>query len=164
MGEEEREQSEDEKCEAGRDEVDEGDGEKQGDDGDGEEEGCVRRLVSQMREEWEDGVVYVGTTNGFNFAVTHQRNSGDVHKAHEVLDSLQIGLPNRGSFGRLRRGSRGYGVPGMLATIGWLSWIRSKENRDEEGVGNEESQPREEALRVSQVSSSINQTCPEKRG
>jgi hypothetical protein len=67
MGEEEWEQSEDENCEAGRDEVDEGDGEKQGDDGDGEEEGCVRRLVGQMREEWEDGVVYVGTTNVFRF-------------------------------------------------------------------------------------------------
>ena len=77
------------------------------------------------------------------------RNGDDVHEAHEVLDSLQIGLPNRGSFRRLRRGSGRYGVPGMLVAISWLSWIRSKENRDEESVGNEESQPREETLSVS---------------
>jgi hypothetical protein len=45
MSEEEREQSEDENCEAERDEVDERDGEEQGDDGGGEKKGCVRRLV-----------------------------------------------------------------------------------------------------------------------
>jgi len=40
---------------------------KKSDDGGGDKKGCVRRLVGQMGEEWEDGVVYVGTTNAFRY-------------------------------------------------------------------------------------------------
>ena len=62
MSEKEWEQSKDEDCEAKWDEIDERNGEEQGDDRGGEKEGCVGRLVSQMWEEREDCVVYVGTT------------------------------------------------------------------------------------------------------
>ena len=73
MSEEEWEQSDDESGEAEWDEVDKGNGEEQGGDGGGEKEGCVRRLVGQMREEREDGVVYVGTANAFTFRVILKR-------------------------------------------------------------------------------------------
>jgi len=73
VGEEEREQSKDEGYEAEWDEVDERDGEEQGDDRGGEKNGGVRRLVGQMGEEWEDGVIYVGTTNAFSFTTILKR-------------------------------------------------------------------------------------------
>jgi len=72
------------------------------------------------------------------------RNDGDAHKAHEVLDALQVGLPDRSTLGHLRRGWW-CGILGILAAIDCLGCI-SKKNRDEEGVGNQQSQPREEVL------------------
>ena len=94
-----------------------------------------------------------------------RRNGRDAHEAHEVLDGLQIGLPNRSPFERLRRGSGRYSVFCILTAFGRLNRIRSKENRNEENIGNQESQFREEALKVLEFSPRITlekRTCREK--
>lgn len=94
-----------------------------------------------------------------------RRNGRDAHEAHEVLDGLQIGLPNRSPFERLRRGSWRYSVFCILTAFGGLNRIRSEENRNEENIGNQESQSREEALKVLEFSSRIaleKRTCREK--
>jgi len=84
-----------------------------------------------------------------------RRNCRGAHEAHEVLDALQVCLPNCGSLEHLRRGSGWYGVLGIPTAIGCLGWIGSKENRDEQGIGNQESQPREETLMVSHFRSGM---------
>ena len=66
MSEEEWEQSEDENYGAKRNEIDERDGEEQGEDGGGEKEACVRGVMCQMGEEWEDSVIYVGAKKAFS--------------------------------------------------------------------------------------------------
>ena len=93
-----------------------------------------------------------------------RRNGRGAHKVHEILDALQVGLPNRSSLEHLRRGSGWHCVLGIPTAIGCLCRMRSKENRNEQGIGNQESQPWEETLTVSRFRSSVaNRNKPDGR-
>ena len=58
--------------------MDERDGEEEGDDGGSKEERSARCLVSQMGEEWEDGVIYVRTTNVFRQCII-KKGTAETH-------------------------------------------------------------------------------------
>ena len=90
---------------------------------------------------WEDSVVCARTRNVFTFtAVTRkwQRRT----QVREILDGLQVGLPIQSTFEHLRRWSGWCSALGVLTAVGCPGLVRSERSRAEEGIWNQENQPR----------------------
>ena len=70
--------------------------------------------MGQIGKEREEGVVQVRTIRVLRLYCHSESDCRDAREAHEVLDALQIGLPNRSSLEYLSRGSGWYSRFGVL--------------------------------------------------